>query len=231
MIAILVPVLGRPHQIAPLLKNIDEMTVSDHRTIFICSPGDDAATEACLATDAETIVVPFAPGDGDFARKINLAYHSCSEPWLFQGATDLRFHRSWDIKALRVAAAARVGVVGTNDLGNPAVVRGRTATHILFSRAYIDTWGGTIDDTGTVFSEVYSHQFVDTEFVELASARGQFRSCRMSVVEHLHPSWKKAEDDATYRKGVRDFAADGLLFRERIRTIRRTLGRPSRARH
>lgn len=226
-LAILVPVLGRPHQIAPLLKNIDEVTVSEHRTIFVCSPSDDAAIEACLATDAETIVAPFAPGRGDFARKINLAYRSCSEPWLFQAATDLRFHRSWDIKALRFAEATRVGVIGTNDLGNPAVVRGRTATHILFSRVYIETWGGTIDGSGAVFSELYSHQFIDTEFVELASWRGQFRSCRASVVEHLHPNWKKADDDETYKKGRRDFEEDGQLYRERMRDIKRTVGRPS----
>lgn len=230
-IAILIPVLGRAHLIEPLLKNIDDATTTEHRTIFICSPGDDEATEACRATAATTILTPFAPGRADFSKKINLAYQSCSEPWLFQGATDLRFQRAWDTKALRLAKATRVGVIGTNDLGNPAVMRGRSATHILFSRAYIKKWGGTIDGTGEVFCEQYSHQFVDTEFVELAAARGQFRSCRQSVVEHLHPHWKKAVNDAVYDKGMRDFSEDALLFRERMREITRETGyRPNRAR-
>lgn len=227
-LAILIPVLGRPHLIGPLVTNIEETTRNSHRTIFVCSPGDDDAIAACQETSATTLVAPFEQGWGDFAKKINYAFASCDEPWLFQGATDLRFRGGWDEKALRLAEAARVGVVGTNDLGNPLVIRGRAATHIIFSRAYIEEWGGTIDGSGTVFSERYSHQFVDTEFVQLATMRRQFRPCRAAIVEHLHPNWRKAESDEVYEKAMRHFDKDARLFTKRMQAIKRALRQGAR---
>jgi hypothetical protein len=217
LIAILIPVLGRPHLIEPLLENIARETDVEHRVLFICSPGDPA-TLVCQSTTAETIVTPWQPGRADFAKKINLGFTATSEEWLFQGATDLVFHPQWASRGLRAGVGA--GVIGTNDLGNPSVMRGAHATHVLFSREYIDTYGGTFDDSGVVFSEAYDHQFVDNEFVELARIRGQFRPCKVSVVEHLHPSWEKAEMDDTYEKALRETRADMALFSQRMRRMR-----------
>lgn len=222
MICILVPVLGREHQIEPLLENIAETTEVDHRVVFICSP-TDPAREACLASDAETIVVSWAPDRADFAMKINYAYEQIVEDWYFQAATDLSFRSGWDTKALQCAEVNRVGVVGTNDLGNPLVMRGHHSTHILFSRAYIEQYGGTFDDSGTVFTTAYDHQFIDTEFIQTALARKQFRPARHSIVEHMHPHWKKGEMDATYEKSERAFLDDMKVHNERMRRMRRGL--------
>ena len=46
MISIFIPVLGRAHQIKPLLENISATTVAEHTTVFICSPHDTEAREA-----------------------------------------------------------------------------------------------------------------------------------------------------------------------------------------
>ena len=223
-LAILVPVLGRPHQIDPLLENIEAATDVDHRVVFICSRNDDTRL-VCEKTKAETIVVPWEPGRGDFARKINLAYSSLDDDWFFQGATDLLFHQGWATKAMQAAQRSQVGVIGTNDLGNPAVIRGTHSTHIVFSRHYIETCGGTFDDSGKVFCEEYDHQFVDTEFVQTATLRRSFAPCKFSVVEHLHPHWGKGEMDDTYVKSERSFHEDMALYNSRMRRIRQVVQR------
>lgn len=226
-LAILVPVLGREHQIDPLLESIAAST-SDYRVFFICSPSDPVR-EVCLSRDADTITVPWEPDRADFAKKINCAYGLVEEDWYFQAATDLVFQPGWETRALRMAQTSRCGVIGTNDLGNPSVKRGNHSTHILFSRAYIEEYGGTFDDSGTVFSEVYDHNFCDTEFVQAAILRGQFKSSLRSIVEHMHPHWGKGLMDDTYEKSERLFREDAKIHNERMRRMRRELGtRPQR---
>jgi len=225
LIDILIPVLGRGHRIEPLLANIAQATDVDWRVTFICSPlnEDPEATQACLASSAKTIVVDFSTGEGNFAKKINLAYSLIDDAdWFFQGATDLVFHEGWASQALRIGAGA--GVVGTNDLGNPQVKRGHHSTHILFSRDYIERWdGGTYDNTGIIFSEQYDHNFVDTEFVQTAILRGQFKPCLRSIVEHMHPHWGKGEMDETYVKSERSFRNDAAIYNNRMRAARRAI--------
>jgi glycosyltransferase involved in cell wall biosynthesis len=218
VIAIIIPVLGREDRIEPLLENIAQVTDVEHRVVFVCSRGDPA-TEVCRATDADTIVVPWAADRADYAKKINRAFELTEEEWIFQAATDLLFHEKWASRALYVGNVQKVGVVGTNDLGNPSVKRGAHATHILISRAYIETYGGTVDNSGIVFSTEYDHQYIDTEFVQTAVARRQFAPCLRSVVEHLHPHWGKAEMDATYEKSERLYREDAAIYNRRMREV------------
>lgn len=160
----------------------------------------------------ELLKAPWRPGDGDYARKVNLAYRESAEPYLFLGADDLNFHEGWDTEALRFSDH---GVVGTNDLHNPRVLAGRHSTHSLVSRRYADEYG-IIDGPG-ILCEKYSHQWVDDELVATAQARGEFHFCAESVVEHLHPFFGLAERDATYEKALAATRADGAIFRSRRR--------------
>lgn len=218
-LVVLVPVLGRPQNAATLAESLSQNTVTEHRLLWICSPGDKKEIAACKRTYGEVMIVPWEPGRADFARKINYAFEHTTEPWLFQAADDLRFSPKWDIHALRIAKARGFGVVGTADLGNPLVLRGMHSTHTLFSRTYIETFGGTMDNTGTVFSELYDHQYCDNEFVQTARARGQWGFAKNAVVEHLHPHWGKSEMDATYDKALRETAKDRNLFAARMRSV------------
>jgi glycosyltransferase involved in cell wall biosynthesis len=214
MIAILVPVLGRPHQIQPMLDSLAASTYSAYEVIFICSPGD-ATADVARKSGQKTIVADWEPGQGDYAKKLSLGYQHTEAEWLFQGATDLRFHHHWDAKALAAARHRGKLVVGTNDLGNPLVLRGRHSTHTLIARSYIENFGGTVDGTGVIFSEVYDHQFSDTEFIETAKRRHQFVFAADSIVEHLHPHWGKEERDSTYEKSERNYHNDRMLFMQR----------------
>lgn len=224
MIALLVPVLGRAHQIRPLFDNISSATTTAHRVVFICSPSivDPEAWKACMSIkEAKTLSAAWPPGRADYAKKLAFGYQETDEPWLFQGATDLVFYAGWDTAALVVARKTNCGVIGTNDLGNPLVKRGRHSTHTLFSRDYIERYGGTADDSGLIFSEAYDHQWTDSEFIETATLRKQFAFSRRSVVEHLHPHWGKGDMDETYEKAHRETSEDQKLFIRRRSVVMR----------
>lgn len=233
MIDILVPVLGRSHRAQILVDSITQATVTPHRIVFICSPKDTTEIAACRETGAELLIVDWPPGRADFAKKINWAFDQTDSEWVFQGADDLAFHPNWDTEAFHMAECMRKSVVGTSDLHNPSVKMRKHSTHTLFRRSYIEEHGGTLDDSGRVFSEVYDHQFVDNEFCETAMVRNQWVFAKKSIVEHLHPHWGLAPSDKTYVKAMREMQKDMKLYRARspyYDSRRQRRGRPMKVR-
>lgn len=208
---VLIPVLNRPHRAAPVVESI--RATSDADILFVLSPGDKAEAEAIDGLDSWSVPVPWEPGDGDYARKINFAFDITNHPLVFTGADDLEFEPGW----LEAARKIRKGVVGTNDDANPLVKRGKHSTHSLVSRSYILEHGGTWHDgPGVVYHEGYKHQWVDSELVQAAMDRGEWAFARQSTVRHLHPMFHKATQmDDTYRKALGDAPHDKRLFTER----------------
>jgi hypothetical protein len=176
---------------------------------------DDESADAWLDAGAHVISVEWAPGD--FARKMNAGYKNTTAPWLFLVGDDVHFHPAWLDHAEHVGNLQQVNVVGTNDLGNPRVVAGEHATHMLIRRSYIDEHGASWDGPGVVCHEGYSHWYVDDEIVTAAKLRSTFAMALGSVVEHLHPIWDKGEDDATYELGQSTAKQDAQLWRQRER--------------
>lgn len=218
MILIAIPVLGRPERARIVYESATQATSVPHRVLFLCSLHDQAQIRACRRTGAVADVYPLAAGPGDWAKKLNYAISGSDEPWILLGADDLRFHEGWAEAALAVGEASGAGVVGTNDLHNPRVVRGTHSTHPLIRRSYAEL--GAFDG-GPLLYEGYDHQFVDDEVVATAKRRGQWAFAAEARVEHLHPYFQGAPMDKTYRKGMARIAADRALFMTR----RRLLGR------
>lgn len=214
-IAILIPVLGRPQRCTEVFRSVREASADEHRVLFLCTPGDADAIIACIETGAEVEIVKWPAGSGDWAMKINHGLTLTDEPYVFLGATDLRFHPGWDTAALEVAEQG-FGVIGTDDLGNATVMRGAHSTHPLCSREYVFIWG-TVDEQGKLLCEQYHHQWVDTELVQTAMVRGQWAFAKDSRVEHLHPMWHKSEMDATYKKALSTSHEDHRIFMQRSR--------------
>jgi len=213
-ILIVVPVLNRPANVEPLVESL-RRSEADCELLFVCSPSDHDELRAVYTAGVSHLLTNWEPGPGDFARKQNAAFAQTTSPYVLCAADDLRFHPGWDSALLAVAREFDVGVVGTNDLGNGAVLSGRHSTHPLVSRCYIDTLGGYVGGEGKVYFEGYDHQYVDVELVETAMARGCYAHCSGAVVEHLHPLWRKGADDKTYRKGQAHRAADARLYQSR----------------
>lgn len=219
MIDILVPMLGRTHNIEPLLESVVTNTAGPWRFVFVCSPKDEGVIEACRSTAQETLIVDWPPRAADYAKKLAYGFERTDSEWVFQGADDIRFHPGWDTQAL--AAAKQRSVVGTNDLHHPGARRGTHSTHMLFRRSYISEQGGTFDGSGVIFSEAYDHSYVDNEFILTARRRGEWVFAKHSVVEHFHPNWGNAEEDETYRKSVRQAARDHRIFQARAKRLNR----------
>jgi glycosyltransferase involved in cell wall biosynthesis len=208
-VVVLIPVLGRPHRVAPLLESLTAAG-GPTRPLFLISPDDDAQAAAIAAAGAERLVVSWPPGRGDYAPKMNAGFAATDEPFVFLAADDLRFRPGWAEAALATAAQTGAGVVGTNDLGNGRVIAGDHATHPLVRRDYGRR--GTLDDPGKLLHEGYWHNFVDDEFIETAKQRGQYAPCPAAVVEHLHPAWGKAPVDETYLRGTEHFLDDAQHY-------------------
>ena len=210
-VAVIVPMLGRPHTIGPLVDSIRDTTPSA-RIIFGCSPGDVDVIASVDRYGLERFVVP-GPCRGDYARKINTGYRLTSEPLIFTGACDLKFHAGW-FEAATARLTPGIGVVGTNDLGSKRVMAGLHATHSLVTRDYVDRFG-TIDTPGQVMHEGYLHEFVDDELVQTAMSRGAWAFAADSYVEHLHPAWGKGESDELYEQTPYRMRMGRKLYRQR----------------
>lgn len=219
MIDILIPVLDRPHRVAPLLESIAASTSVPHTVLFLTSPGDEAEVAAVVAAGARHLPVPWAPAGGDYARKINYGFARTWNDYVFLGADDLEFQIGWDVAAVQALLGSDKGVCGTQDGGNPQVRKGLHSTHSLVRRSYIAECGGTWDGTpGVVYHEGYDHQWVDAELVAVAKERGCWTFAHDSRVIHHHPFWDKSvEQDATYRKALDAGSAshDRALFEAR----------------
>jgi hypothetical protein len=222
-LAALIPVLARPQNVAPLVESFDASVATERAAgwdvwlTFVCSPGDDAELAEVRAHGFDPLIV-----DGGYAKKINRGPSYAPADWYLTGADDLRFHEGWLTAAMRRHTKTGAHVIGTNDLHNPAVVRGLYATHLLVHRDYMAR--GTIDEPGKILHEGYHHNCPDTELVETAKVRGEYAFARDSHVEHLHPIFKGAPDDSTYRLGRKHHAMDKVLLRERRKLWTRTSG-------
>lgn len=223
MIAIVIPILGRAERAQLLMSSIRSSTLVPHRILLVLSPGDPTNSD-WKHTGADWIEAPWKPGPGDFAKKTNLGYRETSEDFIFLGASDLEFTPGWDVAALKVAEETGAGVIGTQDSCNPAVKKGKHSTHSLVSREYIRDLGGTIDNTGEIYCELYDHQCVDNELIELAQARNTWTFAHGSVVIHHHPLYDKTSKmDPTYTKALAKGKDDRILFMRRRRLWQREL--------
>lgn len=217
-VAVLVPVLGRPQNVAPLVESF--LAAGEPATLYlVANPAEaDLYTEAVAAvTDAPNVEVLVSGRGATFAQKVNSGYEQTTEPWLFICGDDVRFHPGW-VTAAR-PLSDRYDVIGTNDSPDPArgnakVQNGSHADHWFIRRSYVEDEGGSLD--GLVCHEGYGHFYSDVEVIELAKARGVFSPCLKSMVEHIHPDLHKdVPVDATYQLGWSQREADEKEWKDR----------------
>jgi glycosyltransferase involved in cell wall biosynthesis len=215
-VAVLVPVLGRPHTIAPVLESICATTPSAH-VVFVGTTGDDealaAVRDAAAGASHVDLIVMRPNRVGDYAKKINHAAATVDDDMFFLAASDLRFHDGW-FEAIERQLTPGVGVIGTNDLGNRRVTDGYHSTHSAVTRWYMEEFG-TIDEPGKILHEGYVHEFVDDELVGTAKYRAMYVWAGDSLVEHLHPLWGKAKQDEMYRRSNFRMRASRSLYNQR----------------
>ena len=220
MIAVVVPVLGRPQNAQPLADSLNYATTCDYTLVFVCSPDDKEEIAACIQATpfhGYVMVADWQPCPGDFARKVNLAYAETDADWIFQAADDVTFQPGWDTALLACHERTGALVIGSNDDANPTVKRGHHSTHSLIARSYIDDPGASMDGPGTVFSTAYAHAYCDNELVQLAKHRGVWAWAGDSHVTHHHWVWGTAPKDETYERGAASMREDGRIYQQRSR--------------
>ncbi len=209
LLAILIPTYHRAHKIADVtcnaLNSVDQANV-----YFIVESDDHASINAVVDTVGANLILNRRKAN--YAGAINTGVIYTNEPYVFAGADDINFHQGWFETAMTLMKKP-IEVVGTNDLGNPTVMRGDHATHYLVSRNYATQ--GVADRDGVMLHEGYDHNWTDTEFIETAKWRGRFAPCLESKVEHLHVAFGKSCMDETYIKGMSNKEIDARLFQER----------------
>jgi hypothetical protein len=214
---VIVPVLHRPQNVRTFMESLTAST-GLATAWFVCEPGDVEEIDEIFKYGGE--VIEFA---GSFAKKVNFAHEATglepdAAPWVFPVGDDVSFHAGWLDHAQFVAHAFGAAVIGTNDLGNPRVMRGDHATHMLLARNYVDALGGSWDDVGAgkICFEGYGHWYVDDEIVTAARQRGEFQMALGSLVEHMHPLFNKGDGDDVYAKGLESAERDRAIFEARL---------------
>jgi glycosyltransferase involved in cell wall biosynthesis len=222
-IAIIVPVAKRPQNAQGFMDSLAASVTTDQlmqvRVYVMADADDDETVDAwSRALSLEHDVIDryyYLRSMGSFAEKVNRGYLVSGEPWLFLVGDDVLFHKGWLDQAMQTARSTGKSVVGTNDLGNPAVTAGEHATHLLIRRDYVENVGASWDGPGVVCHEGYRHWFVDNEIVQAAKWRGAWAPCLASHVEHLHPYYGKAVKDDVYRVGELAAGTDQALYSAR----------------
>jgi len=215
--AVIVPVLDRPHRVAPLVESFLASGAREATLYFVSDLTDAAELTAINEVLEPGRVENIVSMDSctTFAKKANLGYRETTEDWLFFCGDDVAFDRGWLWKALR-EAGDRYSLVAVNDCFNPVVQIGRLANHPLIRRAWVDVAGACWDGPGHVAHEGYGHWYVDQEWTAKAMLDGVFTFARLSRVRHLHHLNGAADYDATYQRGAASIDADRALFRERV---------------
>jgi hypothetical protein len=215
-VTVIVPVLNRPGNVQPLMESLQAST-GLAQLLFVVEEDDKAERDALFQAGAEYLLTKRRT----FAEKVNDAWGQAQgAPWIMLAGDDVRFRPGWLNHAMHVARVSGADVVGTNDLGNPAVIAGRHATHMLLRNDYVREVGGSWDGPGIVCHEGYRHNFVDNEIVEAARQRGVWAPSLGAIVEHLHPAWNKNTPDDVYALGNESYESDRELFVSRLEAQR-----------
>jgi glycosyltransferase involved in cell wall biosynthesis len=213
-LAILVPVLARPHRVRPLLESICGTVPEDSRVVFVCDRKDydeqRAIASALYEGEYGPLQVQVLLHNGGYAQKINAAVRLTEEPLVLLAADDLEFVEGWFDVAVDTLGGG-IEVVGINDL----IDREREhATHFLMTRAYAER--PTIDGKPGPLHEGYHSWFTDDELIATAKKRGVYAYADAAHIQHLHIMNGKAFDDDTYRKGRAHARDDRRHYRSRI---------------
>jgi hypothetical protein len=213
-ITVVVPVLNRPQNVNTCVSSFLQ-TVADKnaKMVFITSASCEAEINEInrVANNNPKVAIHIAPDDVvSWAKRINLGIDLSETPWVLCGADDVRFHEGW-FDAAAKSAEGFSGIIGTNDMGHPAVIAGNHTTHPIVSKEYVLT-KGTMDELGKFCHEGYIHNYVDVEFVATARARGNYTHSHECKIEHLHPSWNKAGWDPVYQRGQAGLNHDRALW-------------------
>lgn len=213
-VAVIVPAMNRPQNVKPFMDSFEAAMTHNARVYWVCDSHHIEQLNELEKFDCEVIMN--SSGRKNFASKANVGYRTTEESWILLVGDDVIFHERWLNEALTVARKG-FSLVSTNDLGNHNVRNGELAIHPLIRRQWVDESGASWDGPGYIAHEGYVHNCVDREWTAVAKMQNEFAFAPKSIIEHMHPNFKKAKRDEIYEIGKRAAGKDDKLFRERKR--------------
>jgi hypothetical protein len=204
-LAVLVPVLNRPQNVAPLVESfLSSGTPGFLR--FMVSEGDDEEWNAVAAAWSYDHRVGgiISYGAHSWPEKINFGVEQWDADWYLCAADDVTFTEGWWDATEQLRTDPSIGVIGTNDSvtgrGNPRVASGDHTVHPLVRGIYARTPNL---DGGPFCVESVKHWYSDDLIVAVAQHRGAWAFCPEAIIEHHHPYWhpNTIPFDATYQLG------------------------------
>lgn len=209
-VAILIPVLGRPHRVKPVLEGF-RTTAPDCAVYFITDRTDKAEQRAIVEAGGKMFLF-----NGGFASKVNYGVRRTDEPLILIVGDDVEPQPGW-LEAAKAHLGNGIHVVGINDLIERPN-RPEHAVHFLITREYAML--GTFDEQIGPCCENYQHWFIDDELIATANFRNAYVYAEDSRIKHLHWMNGTADDDEVYQKGRMSNRIDNHMFHRRMRMLR-----------
>lgn len=198
MITITIPTKGRPDRLLKCVESIDIPC-----SIIIVATEPDDIPKDNEAFIAKVDLIDYKPDMSVVEAQIyagNIAHKAGNH--VLPIADDIEFLPG----SLREAEKAlNDDVVGLNVVNMEAT----DTAFMLISHDYYGRCGG--------FNAGYRHFYADTEFGNLAKARGKFKICKEAKILHYHPA-AGYHEDATHRWARRNniWKKDDELYNKRI---------------
>lgn len=212
-VSVIIPTRGRPEQFKACIEGLYASTADSgiDVEVVVIADNDDMKTTVILefCQDAPIAfpglrVVHNSDPSLTAVEKWNIGAAHATGDWLVLGADDLEWGKGWLEAALQ---ADKGGFVGFNDGHTDS---GSLSTHFMMRRDYITKHNG-----GVLAIPHYHSWYIDVEATERAKRAGLYVNCAEAKVEHLHPVWKTADVDDTYRRGARWHDEDKRTFEAR----------------
>ena len=204
--AILVPSRHRPHNIAELIKSLDEVeTESD---LIVIVDDDDNQMDAYLELGCDIWVVE-RQGKG-MARPLNFVANQLVDKYrhfCFLGDDHRPRTKNWDTHFINALDELGTGLVYGNDLFQGE----NLATAVAMTGDIVKALGGMTPPN-------MIHLYLDNFWMTLGRDLGALRYMGHIIIEHLHPVAGKAEWDAGYVEvnAQEVYSADAKAFHEYI---------------
>lgn len=156
----------------------------------------EAVTVSLVCRDENTTCV----------QGFNLGYEALRgvADWYVLGSDDQVYQDGWLKEACGVAAKTGAAVIGLND-GHTNI--DGYAPHFMMTGAFIETYLG-----GVMVPPVYESWWFDREICEVAQQAGLYAPAWEALAEHLHPDWKTAVMDDTYKAAWGSHDKDKTLY-------------------
>lgn len=192
-LALIVPTRGRPDNIAELAQSLKE-TNTHYATLIIVCDTDDAQLDNYKKLPAELgcEMLTFEREGKGMAKPLNKAVRTLFgeyDAFAFMGDDHRPRTANWDGIFLDTLREMGTGIVYGNDLHQ----KENLPTAVAMSADIVEQLNGMVP-------EGFIHMYLDNFWKKLGEDIGALKYLDDVIIEHLHPVWGTAKEDAGYRE-------------------------------